>query len=221
MDFTLYFKQYEDLVNAIESACGKVKTQHAECVACQLGCADCCHALFDITLVEALYIKQKFDETFTGKMRHDIITAANETDRQIYKIKKNATEAEKIGVDGSKIINRISKEKIRCPLLSQDNSCLLYQYRPIACRVYGIPTSAAGVGYTCGLSRFQKGVQYPTLNMDNVYKKLYSISNLLVKDIKSKYKQMGDVLVPVSMCLLTDYNDEYLGIDNTPLEIIR
>jgi hypothetical protein len=29
---------------------------------------------------------------------------------------------------------------------------------------------------------------------------------------------MGDILVPVSMCLLTDYNEEYLGLPG--LEVI-
>lgn len=212
MDYSPFFKQYENLVKNIENASGKVKKDFGECVACKPGCSDCCYALFDLTLIEAMYVKHKFDDLFTGKKRHDIITYANEVDRKIFKMKKNATEAEKVGVDGRKIIDRISKEKIKCPLLDEINQCSMYEFRPIACRVYGIPTSSAGEGHTCGLSGFKKGVAYPTLNMDRVYDQLYSISSGLVRAINSKYRQMGDILVPLSMCLLTDYNEEYMGI---------
>ena len=212
MDLSKYIKKYEELVAQIETVCNKVKSDHSDRVKCGKGCSDCCHALFDLTLIEALSIKKRFDEHFSGKLRHDILTVAGDVDRRIFKIKKNATEAEKLGSDGEKIIERISQEKIACPLLDSDNLCRMYDYRPIACRVYGIPTSTGGKGYTCGLSGFTKGENYPTLNMDAVYKRLYDISNEMIRDIKSKYMKMGDILAPLSMCLLTEYNDEYLGI---------
>lgn len=218
MDVSLYFEKYESLVRHIDSVCDQVKKDHGECVACKPGCADCCHALFDLTLIEAMYIKHRFDEQFTGKLRHDILTYAGEADRKIFKLKKQATEADKQGVDSERILEVISKTRIACPLLDAGNQCRMYAFRPIACRVYGIPTSAGGVGHTCGLSGFVPGKPYPTLNMDAVYNQLYAISHLMVKNIKSKYKQMGDILVPVSMCLLTDYNEEYLGLPG--LEVI-
>ena len=37
--------------------------------------------------------------------------------------------------------------KCRCPLLGDDDRCLLYQARPITCRLYGVPTAIAGQGY--------------------------------------------------------------------------
>lgn len=218
MDIAKYIKKYEELVVQIETVCEKVKSEHSERVTCKPGCSDCCHALFDLTLIEAVTIKQRFDEKFTGKLRHDILTVAGDVDRKIFKIKKNATEAEKLGTNGEKIIERISQEKIACPLLDENNHCRMYDHRPIACRVYGIPTSTGGKGYTCGLSGFTKGENYPTLNMDIVYKRLYDISNEMIRDIKSKYTKMGDILVPLSMCLTLDYNEEYFGIPG--LEII-
>ncbi|GAB6096317.1 hypothetical protein JCM14469_25700 [Desulfatiferula olefinivorans] len=214
----MFFEKYESLVKHIDSVCDQVKKDHGTCVTCKPGCADCCHALFDLTLIEAMYIKRRFDERFTGKLRHEIITYAGEADRKIFKLKKQATEADKKGVDSERILEVISKTRIACPLLDETNQCWMYDSRPIACRVYGIPTSAGGIGHTCGLSGFEPGKPYPTLNMDAVYSQLYAISHLMVRTIKSKYKQMGDILVPLSMCLLTDYNEEYLGLPG--LEVI-
>ena len=48
--------------------------------------------------------------------------------------------------------------------------------------------------------------------MDAIYNKLYEISAEFVAAIHSKHIKMADILVPVSMALITDYNDEYLGI---------
>lgn len=77
MDFSSYFKKYETLVKNIDDVCAKVKNEYGDCVVCKPGCADCCHALFDLTLIEAMYIKQKFDENFAGKIKHEIITYAS------------------------------------------------------------------------------------------------------------------------------------------------
>ena len=38
------------------AAFDRVRKTHAECVKCSEGCADCCHAVFDLTLIEALYL---------------------------------------------------------------------------------------------------------------------------------------------------------------------
>ena len=64
MNFEPFFKQYEALVEQVESAFENVKSQYPDCVQCKVGCSDCCHALFDLTLIEALYIKHQFDLKF-------------------------------------------------------------------------------------------------------------------------------------------------------------
>ncbi|MBI5896711.1 MAG: YkgJ family cysteine cluster protein, partial [Desulfobacterales bacterium] len=77
MDFNSFFKQYEALVQQADAVFARVKQEHGECVRCKEGCADCCHALFDLTLVEALYIKAKFDAQLFEQARADLIERAN------------------------------------------------------------------------------------------------------------------------------------------------
>jgi Fe-S-cluster containining protein len=90
--------------------------------------------------------------------------------------------------------------------------CYLYDNRPLTCRFYGIPTAIGGEGHTCGKSGFKKGEQYPTVNLDAVYNKLQQISAELIRDLKSRYVKLSDMLVPLSMALLTTYDDDYLGV---------
>jgi Fe-S-cluster containining protein len=212
IDFTQYFKKYEDLVLKVDAAFARVKEQFPEAVKCQKGCADCCHALFDLTLIEALYINARFNETFTDTQKQELLEKANKADRKIYKIKKGAYRATQEGKNEEEVIEDVAKARIRCPLLGENDLCDMYGARPIACRVYGIPQAIGGKGRTCGLSGFEAGKNYPTLNMDAVNDQLMALSSELVQDMQTRHIRMGEVIVPLSMALITDYDEAYLGI---------
>ncbi len=211
-DFKPYFDKYEELVTAAEEAFDRVKNDHADCVKCKVGCADCCHALFDLTLIEALYINHKFKTAFTGEKREPLLERANRSDRKVHKIKKKAHKLLQEGRKDEEILEQIAAEKVRCALLNNQDLCDLYDFRPITCRLYGVPTAIGGKAHTCGLSGFSEGEAYPTANLDRILSALIDLSNALVADLKSRFTTMGEMLVPLSMALLTDYDDEYLGL---------
>ncbi len=104
-------------------------------------------------------------------------------------------------------------ERIRCPLLNKDNQCDLYASRPVTCRLYGIPTAIGGRGHTCGLSAFNTGESYPTVNLEQVHAKLHELSCEILEVLRSTHVKMGDVLMPLSMALLTVFDEAYLGVD--------
>ena len=212
IDFSPFFKKYEELVAMANTVFERVKKEYPECVTCKLECCDCCYALFDLSLIEGLYINYHFNKKFKGKERHRLIEKANRADREAYRIKKKAYRDFKAGKKEDDILTDIAEKRIRCPLLNEQNRCDMYEYRPITCRLYGIPTTIGGSGHTCGKSGFVKGKQYPTVNMDILQNNLYKISAELVKEIKSSYVKMADMLVPLSTTLLTDYNEEYFGL---------
>ena len=211
-DFTPYFKKYEELVAAAEEAFDRVKNDHPECVKCKVGCADCCHAIFDLTLIEALYINHKFKAAYAGEKREMLLERANRSDRTVHQIKKKAHRLIKEGRPDEEILARIAAEKVRCALLNDQDLCDLYAFRPITCRLYGVPTAIGGRAHTCGLSGFSQGAAYPTANLDRIQSALTALSNALVADLKSRYTTVGEMLVPLSMALLTDYDDAYLGL---------
>jgi hypothetical protein len=62
------------------------------------------------------------------------------------------------------------------------------------------------------MSGFEQGKPYPTVNMDALHEKLYQVSKDMVDAMKTRYTRMAEMLVPLSMALLTDYDDTYLGI---------
>ncbi len=215
IDFTPYFEKYKTIVTQVDELFARVQKEHPECVTCKIKCADCCHALFDLVLIEAIYINYQFNKIIKGKEKIRLIEKANRADRKTHMVKKRAYKNKKAGKNETEILMDIAAERVRCPLLNDNEMCDLYEYRPITCRLYGIPTSIGGRSHTCGKSGFIEGKQYPAVNLDAIQKKLYDISYEFVNEIKTKYVKMANMLVPLSMAILTDFDEEYLGVGSS------
>jgi Fe-S-cluster containining protein len=215
-DFTPYFRKYEQLVAAADKAFERVSNAFEECVKCQPSCSDCCFALFDLTLIEALYINHKFNQMVKGSGRAELLEKANRADRRIHRLKRNAFKSLQEGKDEAQVLAELSLERVRCPLLNEKDLCEMYDFRPITCRVYGIPFAIGDSGHTCGVSEFEPGNEYPTVNLSNITARLQEISAELLRDLKSRNIRLADLLVPLSMALITDYDDVYMGVAAPP-----
>ncbi len=211
-DPTPYFRQYEALSQAADQVFEKVRAEFPQCVKCERECADCCHALFDLTLIEALYINDRFMTRFKDEERAAALEKANRADRKIHQLKRDAYRELQAGKDEGDILAELAAEKVRCPLLNDQDLCELYDHRPITCRLYGIPTSIGGLGRTCALSGFEGGQSYPTVDIDKIHGRLQEISGELLRDIKAQNIKLVDLLMPLSMALMTEFDDGFLGI---------
>lgn len=212
-DLTSFFERYEALAKEADAIFEHVRAKYPAEVICREGCSSCCHALFDLSLIEALYLKNKFDAfPLEGLQRFQVVDKAGEIDRQIAKIKRKAFKESRNGKDNNEILQEMAALKVRCPLLGADDRCVLYDNRPITCRLYGIPTSIGGKGHTCGQTGFLAGQAYPTVALDKVHERLASLSQELATYIKTAYSELHFMYIPVSTALVTSYDAKYLGI---------
>jgi Fe-S-cluster containining protein len=212
LDLEKHFVKYEAIVHMVDQLFERVKQEFPQEVFCREKCSDCCYAIFDLTLIEALYINHRFNQAFSGKEKAELVAVADKTDRALAKMKRDAYKKVKEGSKQLDVVGHMSQERVRCPLLGKDDLCLMYDYRPITCRVYGMPTSTAGASHICGRTNFVQGKAYPTLNMDKIYTQLQLLSAELVKDINSEKIRMHELLIPVSMAMVTSFNEDYLGV---------
>jgi Fe-S-cluster containining protein len=210
IDINIYFTKYQEFMQGVDQIFNKMKNDYPQEVRCDQGCTECCFALFDLPLIEALYLNKKFNE-LEPDLRTRILIEADKADRQTTKIKKELHKEHQKGVPEQEIIKKASRIKLRCPLLI-DNKCVLYDHRPITCRLYGIPMDMGNITASCSESGFEAGKEYPGVHMNRVHDRLVSMSRELAEALNSKYPELHTMLVPLSMCLLTDYNKEYLGI---------
>lgn len=121
-------KVYEEIINEAEKHVG------LNCV-CEKGCSACCMQAIYINPAEYVII-EKYVEQLGYTEKENLKNRVREA---LEKIKKKDIPM-KI-VDGSKEEqDRISRMffdcKIRCPFLSQDNQCSIYEIRPCVCWTY-------------------------------------------------------------------------------------
>ena len=212
-DFSDIFADYEALVAEVDTVFDKVKAACPEQVRCEVACADCCHAPFDVSLVEALYLNTQFNKRFPkGDSRYLLTEAANRPDREHYRLNHKAWKAVKAGVPEERIVEDFARERIRCALLADDNRCQMYDARPVTCRLYGAPLNVGGKLRVCGKSGFEPGGKYPAVNIARLQERLLELSRRVAERAGSKEAYVGEMLVPVSMAMLSSYDEEFFAL---------
>ncbi len=193
------FQTYEFLVDKADGAFREIQGSHGSCVRCQPHCADCCHAVFGLFLIEAGYLKRQFDGISPGQKKA-VLLRVHESERGLRRLEsKMRAHAE----DPTMQAYILATERVRCPLLKQDNQCILYDYRPITCRVYGIPTRIHGKARVCARAGFEKGGSYPTFDLDSVYRDLFALSKDLLDGAANDHPEKGSLLISVPKAITT------------------
>lgn len=218
-DITPFFDRYEIQAREADALFARIRAEYPELVVCKEQCSSCCHALFDLSLVEALYLNSRFLQRIPfGPERDAILHQADQTDRQTARIKRKIFKDSQSGRDSNEILTEVATMQVRCPLLGKDDLCILYDVRPITCRLYGVPTAIGGKAHTCGKTGFKQGEKYPTVALDKVQHRLTELSAELAEFIGTAYTELASMYVPVSSALITIYSAEYLGIGGLPKE---
>ena len=212
-DLSPIFARYETLVAEADALFERVREAHPDCVSCTQGCSDCCHALFDLSLVEAMYVNRMFTENVPhGRQRSDILMRAADLDRKATRLKRDMYKEAKAGKAPEEIMTEAARLRLPCPLLDSNESCELYAHRPITCRLYGIPLNIGGKGHVCGKTGFARGGSYPTVHMAAIQGRLEGLSRDIAEAVGSRFNELHQIFVPVSMALMTSYDEQYLGI---------
>ena len=214
LDYSQTFGKYEAFVSQLESLTSRVKADYPENVLCREQCADCCQAVFDLSLIESVYINLHFFHGLTKEKQEQILERVGRADRKFYQLKRKVHKMmTQEGARQEEVLSRLAEERVRCPFLNEKDLCDLYEHRPLTCRVYGLPTAIQGRACTCGQSGFKTGVSYPTVNMDRLHQRLLVLSRELLEEIQAADPQKAIELVPLSTALLTDYDEKYFGLE--------
>lgn len=212
-DLSDVFARYEALLAEVDAVFDKVKAACPGQVRCEVSCADCCHAPFDVTLVEAMHLNRRFNELHPkGDSRYRFVEAANRSDREHYRLKHKAWKAHKAGVPDEKIVEDFARERIRCALLEDGDRCAMYDFRPVTCRLYGAPLNVGGTMRVCGKSGFEPGGKYPAVNIAKIQERLAGLSAEIAQRTGAKHDYLAEMLVPVSMAMLLKYDEEFFGL---------
>ena len=197
------FRSYELLVDKAEAAFQGMQKDHSSCIKCEPHCSDCCHAIFGLFLIEAGYLKEHLDE-LTNEEKRAALLRCEEAEKSLERLQKMLQAHEG---DPQMQAYIMSRERIPCPLLNENQDCILYPYRPITCRVYGIPTKVQGKARVCWKAEFKKDERYPVFDLDGAYRDLYFLSTELLKSAGKDDPEKASLLFSVSKAITTSLED--------------
>lgn len=132
--------RYGELLAEVDEWFRRCVELYPDRIACRNGCSECCRGLFDITLLDAFYLRRGFDR-LPESVRTPIAEAALRRLERLSPVEPAFT--------GPWLLNGIPEERwdalmpeddeAPCLLLSEGGGCLIYEYRPMTCRLNGIP----------------------------------------------------------------------------------
>lgn len=149
-------------------------------IVCRKGCNDCCNAVFDLSFIEALYLRKRFKEVLP-EVRQKVLDRCRKAEKEWQDIFREG--------------NDLSAARLRCPLLNDEGGCSCYEARPVNCRTYGVPTIINGAAHVCGLSNFAPGKSYPSIDLAPLQKSLYEYS------IAAGGPDLGNKRLPIARIL--------------------
>ncbi len=106
-------------------------------IACTSGCSGCCRGLFDITLLDAALLRSAFG-SLEKPRREEVARKANRIAKEL--------QTRWSGFGPPYLLNALPHDEwmqmpqeFPCVLLNDEGRCLLYEARPMTCRLHGLP----------------------------------------------------------------------------------
>ena len=108
-------------------------------LACRRGCSACCRGLFDITLLDAFLLREGFSR-LPDTIREEVLARCRP---RLAELQQRWPE-----LSPSYLLNALPDDswqempegdEIPCPLLGAEHLCLVYDFRPMTCRLHGLP----------------------------------------------------------------------------------
>ncbi len=193
-------KQYADFL-ALSTERYNAATRKYD-VQCKPGCHECCaNGFFDITLLDALYVRSALTH-LPGPLREYVISRANE---QLDILEKKKAFSRKSPLLRSiPEIDAIARRSARmsCPALDLNGACLIYNHRPHICRIFG-PTlrGARRIVYQKGCGLFTKEIPANDISLVSQYVEERDL-------LKTMYQKAGrirfrslDTIIPAALTL--------------------
>jgi Fe-S-cluster containining protein len=174
------FSKYATVAQKADILFKSIAEKYPLSVKCRIRCCDCCYAVFGVFPIEAAHLRYHFNH-LDRKIKRDVLRRAEKADDEILRAK------DRLQVFDNKPqmqVYGLGKERIRCPFLTDRKECVLYEKRPIICRIYGVPYSLKDgkkeKSHVCSVSGFQEKVTYPTVKLDKLYNELVKLSRELL-----------------------------------------
>ena len=133
-------QEYGALLNGVERWFASCAAIDPSGISCGSGCAECCRGLFDITLLDACYLKCGFDRIEEEKKKA-VLKKARQRIKGLQALWPDFSPPYVLNYRPEEEweILMPDDEETPCPLLDDYGRCMVYDHRPMTCRLHGLP----------------------------------------------------------------------------------
>ena len=130
--------EYLSLLQRVDAWYREVKEKHPEKVPCAKGCRDCCLGLFDVSLLDGALLREGL-ATLDEATRQDIRARAADVVARLRALYPDLGD-DLDGWDPDDVDDLCDAlGDVECPVLGREGECRLYAWRPLTCRMSGVP----------------------------------------------------------------------------------
>ncbi|MDY0189808.1 MAG: YkgJ family cysteine cluster protein [Desulfuromonas sp.] len=129
---------YLQLLHRVDTWFGQCLAVAPLDISCTEGCSACCRGLFDITLLDA-YLLQSGFQHLPATQRSAVLTRVHWRLEQLQQQWPQLQPPYILNLLPNQQWMEMPEDDLTpCPLLGADGLCLLYDYRPLTCRLHGL-----------------------------------------------------------------------------------
>lgn len=130
---------YPALLGMIDRWQAEAQERHPGVIPCRAGCAACCHGPFDISVADALLVRETV-AALPAPMRRELLRRAEaqlDRMRDLEPEFRPPYDVSRLGDDRFDALTDAFAEE-PCPALDDESRCLIYSGRPMVCRMMGL-----------------------------------------------------------------------------------
>lgn len=194
-------------------------------LACRKGCPACCRGLFDITLLDAFLLQEGF-AALPAAIREQVLARCRSRLAELQQRWPDLHPPYLLNALPNEDWTGMPEEdETPCPLLGEDGLCLVYPFRPMTCRLHGLPNiDLSGEDFSTDLCTLHAGDPH-TLPADVLrwrfratFTREIALLRAFTLQLTGTPTSEADTFIPLA--LLADYqavdwsNLESLNLDN-------
>lgn len=202
---------YRSLLGEIDSwfdAC--LQAAPVGLLACCKGCSACCRGLFDITLLDVFLLQQGF-ATLPAAVQARVLSRCRDRLTELQLRWPQLANPYLLNTLADDSWTEMPEDDTTpCPLLGDDGLCLVYDFRPMTCRLHGLPNlDLSGEDFSTDLCTLHAGDPF-SLPSDTlrwqfraVYEREISLLRAFTLQLTGVPTSEADTFIPLA--LLADY----------------